>query len=1421
MRSKLCTSLIATVIVLSNLLTGATSLTEVYSINNESEGTYKVSEERLRYVGNSLGTNIDYNPFSQYKNIKNENSEMSWLLERDYLTKDIDLSCGRYALSSTLNQDTYYKTNLSVTKSDFIAGLAKIFYGVESSRAIVFNTKYELGIMTRGNGVRLDPKGKYGVYFTPNVYEIYFTKMLDKGFIDISEFKDINFIKDYTNYKSNNVPEWSNDYSNNSYNSSSRDKNFGNRLGYSISAKLEGDSLEVVHSAPDYFINESMDTMEALKILENILRQEDKQMTDTEARTIMYKYGADYLLNLDSESQKTVMYLISLGILNFENREDFSNLFSGLTPEMFTTLLYRTANKSARFDFSKIQLTDSDNYWLNKGMYESQVSIVESSYSRVEGSVELVSNDQISNSGLVKRRGVVFADSSDQTYKVKRTYDLSSSYTYRGIKIEDSAEFKALDEKPEIQINGALSSGQVSVVYTISAGSSVKAAALIDSRTIRNDDNYKVVGKIPTVVSVDDESGSKKFYIPKSMLDSKFNEFDIGYVDDKVLYNTKTGARAVLSNSLALVGNEIVSTSSPTVVGFESEVYYDLEVVSRLMTRASLEKLGMDAGKLYVCPEAKDSAVKTISNSLGGSAIDKAYTIKLDNVRKDGRVVDRAHEDVLITKNFYSLVHTTSALNTMYKKVGKSETTGYPIYMVVDWKFIVPSNAQAMNASTYAEFQKYDSVSDNPSVSAMSNFLNKRPQETLLAKWWDSNIGLSDALCNYMYGSSGLSYFKSGYMAPSVSILCRDPLAQSEVDSITSELKFSGEYINNFLSSSNSIVSALFTGGDDVYGQLASSREFNVLEGFKLNDTELIEFGDFAIDVNNALFRSYGDITGPLGEKRLRDSSDSNLVLQDRDYKDDDSIKLYNVYTLDGEKYFCSGISSADGKIAYQMTKCDYLVGSINFDSSGTMVWKNTDYSSTREVTTKLSKDGTESKYFSIPADNEWLEKSIGRSPVIPIENDPILGYPKEVASYVGYYNETWKSDQPFAGDGNQSIVNVTKDGDSFKSTVQFSSDFKINDVTDNIRLYPNIFLNHFVWKADENGVLYKSDQTPYLIRPNLRNVGVTGAVMDSIMYQSYDSKQASKIPNGTSITISGIKFTKNGGTLISEPVSCAQINNELLGQVNNKLALSSSISKLFDGEAIMINGGVHSLNESSTMSALCDYLVKDESGLPSISIADSTETTGGSTLIKRNNTFYLLDQKGKVTSYEEGMSFDSIVFSVAFNDSLLFRPVNNEKTEWTLMPISSTQADGYLTKVPFFTERLGYSWDDDVYSRMIKSIYKEAENSDTLMSAMKIWFNKMKVKDWKTFTKMCLMIVVAYLWIINFVVYVMKKLLPGFVGILDGIHHPNGENSTGIDLIKVISLGTKSLDVEEKFTTNFGVGVLLTLILLSVGKLM
>lgn len=144
------------------------------------------------------------------------------------------------------------------------------------------------------------------------------------------------------------------------------------------------DKESITFNEQDFFVIEDMLTIDALRLIEGVLRVTDGDMTDTEAMLVSYKYGANYIDTLYGDDKSTVMYMTAKGILDFDSFDEYQALYQPLTDEMAYTFLYRVANEGARKNFSQIQLTDTDNFWINAGYGSYAITVKTPNISALE-----------------------------------------------------------------------------------------------------------------------------------------------------------------------------------------------------------------------------------------------------------------------------------------------------------------------------------------------------------------------------------------------------------------------------------------------------------------------------------------------------------------------------------------------------------------------------------------------------------------------------------------------------------------------------------------------------------------------------------------------------------------------------------------------------------------------------------------------------------------------------------------------------------------------------------------------------------------------------------------------------------------------------------------------------------------------------
>ena len=127
-----------------------------------------------------------------------------------------------------------------------------------------------------------------------------------------------------------------------------------------------------------YFTTESVTRMDIYRYIYQMVYANEKKLSDLERDIVNYKYGLELEGYAPEEDLEVIKYLIAVGILDYNGSSELQNLYGGLTWNEFLPILYRVANKNARLDFSKIQLTDSEQSWKAKGFAPQTLAVVPS-----------------------------------------------------------------------------------------------------------------------------------------------------------------------------------------------------------------------------------------------------------------------------------------------------------------------------------------------------------------------------------------------------------------------------------------------------------------------------------------------------------------------------------------------------------------------------------------------------------------------------------------------------------------------------------------------------------------------------------------------------------------------------------------------------------------------------------------------------------------------------------------------------------------------------------------------------------------------------------------------------------------------------------------------------------------------------------
>lgn len=1380
----------------------ATTINTIVSITNlnntDSNITYKVDDSSFNRFSNQLGVYseiVNKNSGTTYKNVQNMSEISSWLFENDVMSLDSTVTSNLEGLST--EPISHFNLGGNVSRSDFMMMLCKSFYGVSLSRPVVFHSKASIRFTQVEDVINDYSEGNFYIYQSPNVYELYFSKLLDKGIISIDDFKNLSFRKEYSELTVSK-PDWFN----NSDNLFNTVYNSGSPLGQSFPLVSSITNVSTTFKNTSYFIDETLTRIDALRYIEKLLRINEKDMTNLEASIISYKYGATHLKDLDADTASTLTYLISLGVLDFENGKEFLNLYDLLDSSFLQQVIYRVCNKSARKDFSKVQLTDSDDYFLSQGLHESNVSFYEMSTDASVISCEEVTGtnsvSEISNQ-LVKNIKPRYQDIDLAKFKVKLRFKNSLSYAYSGVPL---GEIKVGSPTDVVSFD---TSGDYSVVeFEVGAPSSATAIRIVTSRVTLSSEEDAKVGNLNSISSVSSDGKTYEYFVSKAeiqKLASSSSNPEIVVMGDKYLINNLTNTTAIIldDDKIAMIGNEVISTDKAVVRGIKGEVYYNLKIIARLMTNTYIDKLNDDR----IIKESLYSQTGSDSSAINQRVMDvRNYYDKSD--LESFTSIDKA---LVASYKFgdtqlpcVSLLHSQNVNSVVYKNIQPSTRFYSPVYLVVEWRWVLPkydseTGFHQVSGVTMDNLSKLYNDSSNPSVQSMNNFLNTRPEDPELQAWWDSNRGFSNSLCNFVYGTSGVEYFHSGFVAPSVSILSEADYSTSELEEIFSLLKFDGSFSSKFLNGSNPL-NAMFGVGTGTYGSLAQSRKFQFIQGSRNTTSDVVEYGTyFAQDKTGCFYKTVGGAEEAY-DKTLGVYSNSVRTVT-RENSGYSAIKPNQTYKIDDIEFVCEGEENVNGEMYYRLSKKAPLHGSVICKEDGSYSYV--------EDATSMPIDSWYSNFTS-RYDAKQMYKGLEHDVILA---EGSLGSPSQEKKANYYVHGGMYSDSDRLAIGikhNENYVISVDPNDGVRSEIVVDK----NETLDDVYTTPIIYLKKNKWSCKLGSQeLIPEELTPYADRENLLSVGLTKAVVDSIALNSYDAVPVSEIPEGATVIMGDLTFTAKYGKLISRPVK----NSFVVSKLNSSLTeetVNSAICNLLDGMGLsIVNNGIVSDGSALTQFVKTSSEGKHLMGLstPIDKITDKDIfcliSSGGNVKIQTN---------GGLADIRDGKTFNSFCFYLTLEPSVRFRPIDGSGDTYSLVNCVNSGANGDLTDVPFFTTSLSFNWDSDLFGKTGSNFFKSATDSFGLMTKIQQAHAKAMSGDVRGLICIWIIDYLAYQIVMTFIIFVCRKI--GIIyTILYNLKHPNS-TSKGIDLVRIISLGLDSMDSEPSGVRAAGtVGILVVLL--------
>lgn len=1383
---KLCISIVLLFSICLSLI-GA-SVSGVRLVNNTSEQSdFKLTDSQGQSLISNISTKSDINETftSNSGIIESDNEVLSYLIENNIISRESKIKFSSKGMEIVKGEDS----ELTFNRTDFLMGLYKSVVGVIQSRPFVFNVDSQRMVNNKivtltgdnsdykPNDAKADDinnfdEGDYEVYISPNVQELYLIELIDKGVLDLNEFKDIEFVNYYNTIQggqAKRLPEWDNSLQPYYYNTSK--VGLDNQLGKAWKAtgilrlfdsKTKSFTLE--REQVSFLVNESLTKLEALKYVNKFINPNNETYDKDKTDVINYLFSNSEISALSDEDRDLVLYLLSIGILDKENLNEVTGLNSPVNTDFVLNLFYRIHDVNNRVQVDLDTLSEDDKVLIEQGFTKNNVGL----YTEVDKNIEpqtlsieriepssnnmginkttyvpdfadpTSSNDnaveatsfslfnKVSNiSSLYKGNKILIADKENTvspddltTDSVTEVKDEAVDYKIKKLfPSPDKVEFKGktisdLTKGDEVSEVSKADNGII-VTFTVKASSDTEALALIDSK-LTYDLKIDSSKQLQTVTQVSSDKTVTN-YISAREIERSLGELMV--MSTKILKNRATGTMAVLleDNNTAMVGNKVIKTSKPIVIDNTADTYYNLEVIVSLMSNAYLSDI--DPGKMFI---SEDLPNEKLVDVVGTGGIIERATVMTNSAVKEGFFSK--------TSDYYNVNMLTRAVTSLTRDF---LVNGKKVTVMVDWSYSLPDNDK-----TILNYFKDPELS----VKEASEFLFTKPTEGNLQEWWENNIELSNALANFIYGTDNISYITSGYLKPDLSVLIHDSSEDEEkvVDALFKSLPLSQSYLNKYAEGSlDDFEKKLFSGNGDKTGR----RVFYCSKAEDANNSKV--FGNmYIITPTGSVYKNIDQ------DKRVK-YEDGQLQVNGRDSLTDE-VTTDTEVKLGGKTYYLQKPTTMVDRY-WKLTDVEPITGQVKKSTGDT--YKFTD---------KNGKDVIRNE----------LKKTIKELELQDGEYRALVDYKDSDLSSIGSTKDLVAGGLYYA-DGE--IIKGQKFDTEDNSIGKDSASLGIKNGS-TAYAFKNIYLDRSLFTV-ENGEIVRRKSSPYLEQGNVFFSGLNSALMARLIDNQADTIRYADIPTGAQVIIQDYKFVKTIYGLESAPIHDSELTNSLVNSVGDDDSINRVILAKFTGLQLLYSGRPMPFSSYIT-----------STGIGSLQFEDELKNT-----VYLQNDKLMLGNKDSKVEYSSGG--ESVCIKIILDNDVNFYLLDDTSNTYAMKYTSDKYSDGYIDSISAFNEDLGLGVKDDIFMELSDNVFSPMEGFRDVFNEYQQVYHSMMKGDLIGILQYFALTVIMYLIVMCFV---MTMILKGHVGlnILLAIRNPSGiSGREGFDPVKLFSLGIWDLN--------------------------
>lgn len=997
-------------------------------------------------------------------------------------------------------------------------------------------------------------------------------------------------------------------------------------------------------------------------------------------------------------------------------------------------------------------------------------------------------------------------DAAQAYYTVKMLLEKKENckYTYDGTELSEST---TAAEVPDLADSITTKDYDGTTMYLVSfkvqADSKDTALSIINKKLKIDLPAGDVTA--PGVTQIDSADGKDKITLISSKA-FKESLTDIKVVNANTLINTKTQTTALLlkEQGYALVGNKVIVADDLLIEDKNGDVYYNLEVICSLLSNAELKSI--NGATSLVSKSITKEDLYTV-NSEYGTALEHNYVAQFDGVTR----TEVSETGKTVTKpmmyNLDAMTRGDSCLTREFtldvtNKKGKQVTT--KVNVIVEWDFIVP----AIDSAVARTIQNYSNNADRKiSYNTVTDVINTAPESGELLEWWNYNLAMSNALANWMYGTTGTQYVTCGYMVPSVTILSNaggnrkdavvgtsvvmdaNSLSDADLNKLFSKLQVNSNYVGSYLGGAvenwwDAYYNAKNTTSQTIKTLIAKAKfrnytgdQFSVTDsGTVVKDGYVFHNADYLVLKNGTVYANAENSSAVKINKSkktltVKTSTNTKVVIPATN-----TTKV----TKGQRQYVYEGTLEVGNNTYYKMMPLDSSGAPLMYSGYNTLSTSNqTGLDNTAFANPNNYKNDQQQDLLEF---EKMLYQDWGKTG-IPFTNESLSRFSlfkKGAVEGKIYLSFMESSRSPkiksYLGNSNGGVDSL-----SLGNLITKTKSQKVN-----VSVYVYLPTNEYYFAyGNNNSVELMEGSKIGILNSRIYYTSLNNVVRDSIIAEMTSTTSVNKLATGKQVYVGSLLFTRQSdGTFLSGPVtpadsSMASILTAI--QQNNSKTLKSNLIKVFSGQFILCGGRSISLQS----------FIKDAM------IGPLVETDKVKILYKTGNQYYYKKNKEKnKVAYKDGENgrVDSYMLSLKLDDALLCRPLNSDSSIYQMLYVTDVYAASGLGDLAFYPEYYSEDRQASLIANWQQTVYAVNQFTDELREAFLDDYKAAFQGDVIRMLELLSILIIAYLMVVLPMAYIVLRYQLG-INVLKAIAMPSRSGkSFGIDLIKLITLGVYSV---------------------------